>query len=152
MTRDLLLTHLAGASVAASFLIVSSVGLGYSYRLTSYVNPPQPRRLAILLEKDPSDLKRAIFAALVEAHARKEETIRRRIPVLEHLPSLLYMRDKPIRPDRGDDLTGDAAAKKESRPSNEDRDIYEILGVVRDEELVNNPLVKGWEPFRRKAK
>jgi len=82
VTRDLLLTHLAAASLAASFMIVSSVGLGYSYRLTTYVNPPQPRKLVILLEEEPSDLKRAVLGALVEAHSRNEETIRRRFQFL----------------------------------------------------------------------
>ncbi len=31
-------------------------------------------------------------------------------------------------------------------------DPYRVLGIRPDEELVNNPLVKGWNPFRRKGK
>lgn len=43
-------------------------------------------------------------------------------------------------------------SKTKGRLGEDGRDIYEILGIERDEELVNNPLVKGWEPFRRKPK
>ena len=78
VSRDILQAHQGAASLAASLLAVSAAGLGYSYRLTTYLNPPQPRRLLSFMHRTSLQLKIEVLVTLAEAHTRNTRVIERR--------------------------------------------------------------------------
>ena len=82
LSRDALQARLLFASAAASLLTVAAGGLAFSYRLTTYQNPPKPDGLLLLLARPPPEVKRRILATMTKAFLRNEEVIARRFQFL----------------------------------------------------------------------